>query len=101
MTVGAALPRPPPYSHATSKVLSAAANIAAAEAFAAAADFSDGNLGPAEESAACRRPPGPGAWAQGVPGGGGPGSVQEESQDSPQKVQVDIPARVQNRPFST
>ena len=40
---------------------SAAANIAAAEAFAAAADFSDGNLGPDTN------PPGP-LGAQGGPG---------------------------------
>ena len=38
--------RPPHTSSPTSKAFSAAANTAAAEAFAAA-DFSDGNLGPA------------------------------------------------------
>ena len=49
MICAAALPPPTPYSHTTSKVLAAAASaaaLAAAGAFAAAADFSDGNLGP-------------------------------------------------------
>ena len=48
MICAAALPPRTPYSHTTSKVLSAASVsfAAAASAFAAAADFSDGNLGP-------------------------------------------------------
>ena len=73
MICAAALPRRTPYSHPTSKVLSAAniaaaTNIAAAGALAAAADFSDGNLGPDNNNNNNNNGPTPGA-ARPTPGG--------------------------------
>ena len=85
--MGAALPPPTPYflKVLLGQLASAAANIAAAEAFAAAADFSDGNLGPDTSYQHLPKSLGPlggpgGPWgalggALGGPGGpwGGPG----------------------------